>query len=94
MEGDLEPAVEGSGHAKQGVDLGWAGPGLQPCDRRLGRAAELGELALGQPPRDPVLGDLRGDPGVERGVLVVGAHEIDGIAVLLCASIAGLLSRR
>src|SRR2546426_10037299 len=58
---DNEVALERVGDAEQRVDSGWATAPLEPCDRGLGRADELGKLALREPLRLPAVRDLVSD---------------------------------
>ena len=57
---DVQIAVERLGDAEQRVDPRRPASPLEPCDRRLSGADQLGQLALGQSSGLPPLGDLVG----------------------------------
>src|SRR5436190_770837 len=67
---DDEVAVERRRDSEQRVDARRASSALEPRDRRLRRAAELGELLLREahlrPARGDPLGDLREEPALIR----------------------------
>src|SRR5262245_48019987 len=58
---DREVAVERLRDTEQRVDARRPTTGLEPCDRRLSRPGQLGELLLREPERLPLVGDLLGD---------------------------------
>src|SRR5438128_2747069 len=79
---DDEIALECIGDPEERVDPRGPASPLQPRDRRLGRADQLGELTLGQPSILPTLGDLVRHRG-EEPATVGGADSL--LQALECA---------
>src|SRR5207249_495578 len=68
-EPDLELAVECLRDPQERVDLRRAAARLEPGDRGLSRAAELGQVLLRQAAGRPLLRHLLGDPREEPAVV-------------------------
>jgi hypothetical protein len=66
---DDELAIEGRGDPRQGVDARRPLASLHPGDRRLRRPAELGEFALGDPPRFSPLRNAFGDQSEQLSII-------------------------
>ena len=85
----MQVGVEGVGDAKESVDPRGPSPALEPRDRRLGGAYELGEIGLGEAPLFPAVGDLPGDLGEEPALLGPGEprtnslHGLTHISIML-----------
>ena len=71
----MELAVEGLRDAKQRVDSRRPSPGLEPCNRRLRRPAEVRELRLGDPAGAPLGCDLVCHPREEPPLIRVDVSE-------------------
>ena len=65
----MEVAVERVRELQERVDARWAPARLEPGDRRLSRAAHLGEFGLGEPQLSAAIRDLLGDLAEEPAVL-------------------------
>src|SRR5712691_3358538 len=77
----VELAVQRVGDPQQRVDLRRPSAGLQPCDRRLRRVAQLRELLLREVARETLFAHLPGDPGEEPVVpFAYSDHAIQHIA--------------
>jgi hypothetical protein len=72
---DDQFAIQGFRDPQQGVDSGWTPSGLETCDCRLRRAAQLGELGLGELSRSALLGHLRGNGGEEPPLIRIDVGE-------------------
>lgn len=78
----MQVAVERVGDAEEGVDPRGPAAALQPSDRRLCRADEVGEIGLREPALPAPFSDLTGDLGEEPALLgprEPGAQSFEGL---------------
>jgi hypothetical protein len=94
---DRELAIERVCDALEGVDPGRAAAALEPRDRRLRRATELGELHLGEAelasPFGYLVGNLREEPTL-LGAGEAFANSLDRVSLLTLTHIADLVYSR
>jgi hypothetical protein len=83
----VEVGVEGVRDAKKRVDAGRPPAALEPGDRRLGRAHELGEIGLREPALFPAIRDLPGNLREEPALLCAGEPRSDSLHGLTHISI-------
>lgn len=90
---DVQVGVEGVRDAQERVDSGRSPSALEPRDRGLRRADELGEVGLGKPALLAPVGDLAGDLGEEPALLGSGEtsanslHGLTHISIMLYIAI-------